>query len=1174
MICSNCRSENPEHAKYCMNCGQEFGSHCSKARDLETEGERKHITALFSDLSGYTAMTEKLEPEELKEMKSRLYAGIRRVVDRYEGFIENIIGDGVLVVFGFPKAHEDTPSRAIQAAIDIHRFVDSISPRYEAKLDSPLFMHSGMNTGLAVTGDMQSEKENDVVTGEVLNVAARLSAMAQAGEVIVGPETYKSAMNSFPFQKLPPAHVKGKKEPVHMYKLLVDNTPAQATTNERQVSSELVGRDQELSTLKFQVQKAIQGHGSVVNVMGEPGIGKSRLVAELKKLDVMNQVVLLEGRAISIGKSLSFYPIVDLLGQWARLAKDDTEASAVNKLEKAIRMVDPHEADEILPFVATLMGIKLTGGHAKRVQGIEGEALEKLIIKNIRELMIKISEMSPTIFVMEDLQWADASSIELLDALYKLAEKHRLIFINVFRPSYLEDWHDKIVSISNRLPVDHVQIELAPLDRINSIALINNMLHIEGLPSSVKDTIMDRTDGNPFFIEELVRYLIDEGVVVATRNGFQVTDRINSTVIPATIHDVLMSRIDRLEERTKELVKIASVIGRCFFDCIIKDVADSINDVDSRLAYLQKIQLIRDRRHMDELEYVFKHALAQEAAYASTLLQQRKALHLKVGQSIERIFQGRLTEFYGMLAFHYSKGEDLDKAETYMTKAGEEALKASASSEALYYYKDVIKLYTERYGESIDPDKMADLESNLAFAFYYKGNKEEAIKYFNSSLYRLGIKEKNTQITILSEIIVNLLKIVLFLYLPLTNGKNIPTYRENKILNIILAKGQLLAITDAKSMFANTVMGFKKCFKFDLAKSQAAFNGVSAGPAIFSLTGISFSIGKKSLQYAQRYLSRNDNKLSAYYYKMFETMHNYFTGNWDHNFGDEYIDYDIEIGEINCASGHLLYMGYIDIERGCFHRAMNVVDRLNDISEEFNSDYASVMYYTLLGLLLKKQKQFIEAIAIIDDGLLAAQKIGFRNRSLSFLGMLLQIQVKLSRFEDIDCTLKCIKEYISNEKRIVPYHYSCYILGLFLYHLYCLENAIHSQNMEEISKYKNLSSQTCLKIRKNSKKVISVKTQAFCLMGRYYWILNKQRKALRWWEKSIQVGEKLGARPDLSRTYFEVGKRLLESQSKYKTLNGKEANHYLNKARELFEEMNLKHDLAELRYDNAVQEIR
>ncbi len=666
MNCPKCQTENPTNAKFCNECGvalndSSLSSHCIPIR----EAERKRITALFSDLSGYTAMTTKLDPEEVKEITSRIFDGSREIIRKYEGFIERFAGDGFLALFGVPKAHEDDPIRAIQAALEIHGFVESLNPLYQNRVGRALTMHSGINTGLAVTADVNPEKGTHGVTGEAVNVGARLSDLADAGDILVGAETFRASQGHFAFEALNPVKVKGKSEPIPIYKLLSENSHLSSIRSGRQVSSEMVGRDREMDKLEFQVMKALNGEGSIVNVIGEAGIGKSRLMAELKKKEVMKRVTLLEGRAISIGRNLSFHPIIDLLKQWAGIAEDDREISAFHKLENAVKEVHPEETEEILPFLATLMGMKLTGKHAERIKDTKGEALEKLILKNVRELLIKGSASRPAIFLMEDLHWADASSIDLLEALYHLAENHKIVFINVFRPGYLEAGHNKIATLGQKYPGRYAEVEIRPLEKADSEELIANMLHIEGLPHSLKDQIVGRAGGNPFFIEEVIRSLIDEGVVVQGERGFEVTRKINDVVIPPTINDVLMARIDRLDEKTKELVKVASVIGRSFFDRILKDVAVSIEDVDERLAYLKDIQLIREQKRLQELEYLFSHALAQEAAYESTLLQKRKALHLKVAKSIENIFQGRLHEFYGMLAYHYGSGDALEKAEEY-----------------------------------------------------------------------------------------------------------------------------------------------------------------------------------------------------------------------------------------------------------------------------------------------------------------------------------------------------------------------------------------------------------------------------------------------------------------------------------------------------------------------------
>ena len=457
--------------------------------------------------------------------------------------------------------------------------------------------------------------------------------------------------------------------------------------------------------MSIQVLRLINGTGGIVTITGEAGIGKSRLMAEFRRTDMAKRVLLLEGRAISVGRSLSFYPIIDALKHWSRIREEDTDTEAQRKLEKAIRVIHPEEVNEVFPFIATLMGMKLTGKHAQRMKGIEGEALEKLIFKNMRELIIKGSEIRPTVIYIEDFHWVDTSSLELIEALLRLVQEHRVLFVLVFRPSYAETGDRIIKSIVENYPSRWTRIDLDPLNEAESDTLLSNLLQIKGLPHSLRDQILQRAGGNPFFLEEVVRSLIEVRAVVLEKGEYQVTDKIKDIVIPQSIHALVMTRIDRLDEATRNLVRTASVIGRNFFYKILSDVASNIEEIDRRLDHLKEIQLIRERKRMEELEYLFKHALAQEAAYQSILIQRRKELHQKVAHSIEKVFKERLHEFYGMLAYHYSMGEDLDKAEEYMIKAGQEAMKSAASSEALGYFEEALAMYRRQIREKGLPGK-------------------------------------------------------------------------------------------------------------------------------------------------------------------------------------------------------------------------------------------------------------------------------------------------------------------------------------------------------------------------------------------------------------------------------------------------------------------------------------
>ncbi|MCK4638221.1 MAG: AAA family ATPase, partial [Bacteroidales bacterium] len=555
-------------------------------------------------------------------------------------------------------------------------------------------------------------------------------------------------------------------------------------------------RKTELDKLELHVLQAINGEGSVVSIIGEAGIGKSRLITELRKKDEMKRVIYLEGRSLSIGKNLNYHPIIDIIRNWAKIKDTDSALQLFNKLEKIIRSVDPYATDEILPFVATLMGITLTSKYANRIKGIEGEALEKLILISLRKLLIKAAAKKPVVVVIEDLHWSDLTSIELLESLYLLAEENPVLFINVMRPNFEESGKRILKTLNERCRNYHTEFYLEPLNDSQCESLINNLLKIKGLPVHVRDIITNRAEGNPFFIEEVIRSFIDEGVVEVKDRKFEVTEKIESVIIPETIQGVLMSRIDKLNEQTKSLLKVASVIGRNFFYKILVEVAKTTKEIDEKLEYLKGIQLIKQGSRVSEIEYLFRHVLAQEVTYETILLKKRKELHLRTAKAIESIFAERLHEFYGMIAFHFSQGEDLEKAEEYLVKAGEEALKAAASSEAINYYQQALKLYLKKHKESGDPETVANLEKNIAIAFFNKGRYTEAVEHFDKVLQLWGEKSPKNKIILYSQLVWNVLILIKSLYLPYKRVKRIPEPRENDIINLVAKKAYALSQMD------------------------------------------------------------------------------------------------------------------------------------------------------------------------------------------------------------------------------------------------------------------------------------------------------------------------------------------------------------------------------------------
>ena len=1213
MKCPECQLANPQGAKSCAQCGKTFSRICpkcgatnslafnycgecgyslsgsresahlepnnrntqttgslsreTKPEVIEIAGERKHVTVLFSDLSGYTAMCDKLDPEETKGIIGGIFEEITDVVNSYDAFIEKYIGDAVMAIFGVPKAHEDDPVRAINAAVKIHGLVENLSPQIEKKVGKPLSMHTGINTGLVVTGEINLEKGIHRISGDTINLASRLSNLAKGGEILIGPDTYKATKNYFTCRSLKPIKIKGKSKPTTPYRVLSEKSTTAGGGHELQVSSEMVGREKELAKLELQILKAVNGQGSVINVFGEPGIGKSRLLAELRQKEMIRRVSFLEGRSISIGKNLSFHPIIDLFKQWTEIKEDDTHTKASDKLLNAIRRVCGDEEDEVFPFVATMMGMNLSGEHAQRVRGIKGEALEKLILKNVRQLLIRSTQLIPVVIVMEDLHWADTTSLELLESLFHLARTHRVVFINVYRPGYWHGDNRRVETLPNWLPeVYFTEIHLKPLDKQMTEALVNNMLQVKGLQRSIRKQIVNRAGGNPFFTEEIVRSLIDVKAIVRVNGAFEVTEEIDQVEIPATINDLLTARIDRMDKQTRDLIKVASVIGRSFFDRIIKQVAASIEEVDERLAYLKDAQFIRDRMRMEELEYLFKHALMQEAAYESTLLQSRKELHKKVAQSIELVFRERIHEFYGMLAFHYSKADDLEKAEEYMVKAGDEALRSSASSEALHYFQEALQLYLSKYGKDADPKKLANFEKNIAVALCNKAQWPEAVTYLDKVLERWKTPAPKINIAGIVKGIWNIMMLLKAMYLRLPNSKKTPGEHDNAVFEFYYRMSQALVFFDNTRMFLVTLEIFRRTTKFDLSnipKLSIYWSAISAG---FSVSGTSFRLSNRLLEASKRYGVEGDIESRMNDLCMSNLVY-LCQGAWDKikRPDKELMDAALRLGDLFHISNSLWPYARVKIEQGKFEQHGEIIRELNAIGETYDYGQAIAFARVLKVDYLVKTQNAQDALIESENGILYMREIGNEIQELMLLGYRAKAHQLAGDTEAALDTLSQAQELYERQTIIVlPVALAPYMTARFFVAIGQLGDAIYSASPTGVGRLQKHTHEIGKAAVRNAYKYAPFRTQILRLMGDYYWLIDNQKKALKWWGKSIQEGEWLGTLPDLSRTYFEVGRRLQETRSRYKKFNALEAKDYLENARILFKEMGLKRDLDNL----------
>jgi len=1125
------------------------------------ETEKRTVTIVFAEIDGYHEMLKILDEEEAASIMNECFECFRKAIQTHKGILKRISVNHYRILFGIPSASEDAPKHAMNLSIELRNRLGRLNQ--EKRLPVSLSLKAGIHTGKVIVDEIwiDDQKEYSVI-GDAVNVALKLKDLAKIGQVYVSDSIYKFTKNEFAFKQAEPLIIKEENKPFSIYELLSvkEKIYRAGFEHKRMIFSEIIGREKELDKLQFHLLKLINGKGSIVSVIGEAGIGKSRLIAELCKKDEMNRVTLLEGRALSIGKNLAFHPIIELLKKFAGIDEEDDEAASFDKIEKLIRKIHPEAIQEILPFIATLMGIRLSSKHAERIRGIEGEALEKLILKNLRELIGKSSEIKPLIIIIEDLHWADLSSVEMLESLYRLAENHRLLFINVFRPGY-EETSDRILStIKDRYMHDHEEIYIEPLSEQQSEILTHNLLRIKALPPKFSALLCERTEGNPFFIEEVVRSLIDEAIVIFENGEFKVSRKIENVMIPGTINEVLMARIDKLDENTRNLLKIASVIGRYFFYKILADVAAEIDEIYEKLTYLKEVQLVLDRQRMAEVEYIFKHALVQQVVYDTLPDKQKKQLHGRIAQAIERVFQDRLPEFYGTLAFHYSIAEELDRAEKYLILAGEKALKTSASSEAIHYYKQALAIYRKKYGSSADMKKIARLEKYIGKALLYKGHYIDAAEYFERALSYYDMNCPTSPVPSTLKFIYGFLVLIVKVYFPALMGNKMPSDEELKIIELITTKSLSLIITDPKRYVIELISHSPYYTRFDIRKVDT----LTIAQMAFSYGGISQAIADNMLEYISKQYDKNDSK-ALFSIIVMRHVGNFLKGNWkEEQFKEDIVNQRLLfLDDMIYIVTYVAFMAHLYCERGD-PKAKQTLEKLSEISETYENDYGRFASYTHGSLYLLKYRKLQQCLEKCNAGIRFGQKtLGNKPGLLFSYSIKIKAQILLDDISGAEVTLKTAEEYVSTDI-FVPYFLIYYLTSRFCYLLYQLENHFKSGNKQQFKKMRKCCLKSGKRAVKISRKTAYERCESYRMMGIYYWLTGQTKKAFNWWEKSIREAEHLGARLELSRTYMEVGKRLLDNKSKTNRFNGMDAETYLNKAGELFAELDLQWDIEKL----------
>ncbi len=1077
--------------------------------------ERRQATVMFADISGFTAMSERMDPEEVTDLMNECFEMMGSIIQFYGGVIDKFIGDCVMAVFGVPVAIENAPTKAVNAAIELRKGVYRFAA--QRQMLTPLDVHIGMNTGTVLAGRVGArDKKQFTVIGDAVNLASRLEDYSKPGQVLVGPATYHATSRDFEYREIGPVELKGKSKPVPVFELLSKNERLHRSrpVRERKVHSDMVGRQDELARLQGLVKGVVEGRGAVVNVVGEAGIGKSRLMAEVRARFEADSCRYLEGRAISIGRNLSFHPVVDLLRNMADVEEGDSDEVAVVKLQRFVdSVITQAETTELLPFVITLTGLELPSVMEERVRGIEGEALEKLIMRSLRVLVSRGAERRPLVICMEDMHWADGSSLALLEGLYHLVETHRVLFVNVFRPGFPET-SERLLQAPLHLEGRCSVIALQSLDDERCNELLDNLIQVRGLPQITREIILRRADGNPFFIEEVVRSFIEQGAVVQRDGRFEITERIGQVEVPTSINDVIMARIDRLDRDTRELLKTASVLGRRFFRRILKEVLDTPLDTDEHLRILTESQFLQEQIRMQELEYLFKHALAQEVAYKSLLLQRRKQLHLRVARSIERVFANRLNDFYGMLAYHYSLAEEPEKAGRYMSLAGEEAARCSASIEALNYYQAAMDLVGRQARGSFDPDELLRLQENTGRAYFARGHYVEAVDYFERVLRQLGFRVARSRPRAVLRFGLGMLRLVQHLYLPTTIRRRVPGPGFNRGFKVLVDYVRALGCIDAAMFTLNAPEVPCRVLDVGVERVDRGVELLSSSSVGFCWSGASFGLARRILEYA-RHSGGASQPRNALYLRFGEVIYGFLAGDWSIPYDEAVVDRGYEKGELWHATTLLVFWVYTAIEQGRFLEVEAMLGKMERAAGAYNDRFVLSLQQQARAILLLQQRRLEEAQSAADATIAINIEIGQEVRNLSLYGLKARAQVVAGQLDQAEVSLVRAEALVARESMVIPFHHSNVLVGRCLLHL--------GRAGRGDAKQLGQARKALRRARRNARKVASEQVELLRLTGLGAWLGGRQGRAIRWWARALERGEQFGAPVELARTRHEAG---------------------------------------------------
>jgi class 3 adenylate cyclase/tetratricopeptide (TPR) repeat protein len=671
------------------------------------EGERKHVTVLFADVVGFTALAERADPEDVHALVDRCFELMLEQVHAFEGTVNQFTGDGVMALFGAPLALEDAPRRAVRAALGIQRALASRREELLASRGVDLRMRIGINSGLVVFGRIGNDlRMETTAVGDTINLASRLQALAAPGAILVSEATHRLVAGFFDSRPTGLLDVKGKSEPVRAYEIVAERRVAgRVDLLAGSGLTRLVGRERELDALHEAFASAAAGRGRVVFLVGEAGIGKSRLLYEFRRRLDGKDYLWVEGRCASYGTGTAFLPIIDALRRYFDLDDRDEEATALDKVAHGVAALGG-DLGWTLPFVRQLLS--LPPGDAA-VDALDAGSRRSETFRALKALTLEASRGRTLVVVIEDLHWIDPASEEYLAFLGDVVPATRALLVCSHRPGYVHPFGDRSY---------HVRIGLDALSETDTATMTAAILGAADVPAELRALIASKAEGNPFFVEEVTKSLLEDGSLRRNDGRIVLARPLADLAVPDRIQDVLMARIDRLADDPKRAIQVASVIGREFAVRLLERITEAGDRVQALVDELRAVELVYEKAAHPELAYMFKHALTHDVAYESMLLQRRRTLHRMIGEAIEELYADRLAEHYETLAFHFERGEVWERALHYHELAAEKAAEAFANHAVAEHCRQALAI-ADRLGSAVGAGRRRHLLETLGMATFF-----------------------------------------------------------------------------------------------------------------------------------------------------------------------------------------------------------------------------------------------------------------------------------------------------------------------------------------------------------------------------------------------------------------------------------------------------------------------